>query len=174
MSITKLSQISTKKGDSGTSQNYNSDVYDKDDSLFEALGTIDELNSFLGLAYHYSEIGMIKQIQLYLQNMSSLIATKAKSAHYDSLNKIDEDDVLLLEEKIERLLEEKPLENQFYLPGSEKSKSGAYFDVCRTIARRAERRLITFEKEHEREDLDVIKKFINRLSDLLFLFSMQE
>ncbi|MFP4478598.1 MAG: cob(I)yrinic acid a,c-diamide adenosyltransferase [Candidatus Izemoplasmatales bacterium] len=174
MSIDKLSQISTKKGDSGKSRNYNDDVFDKDDALFEALGTLDELNSFLGLTYHYSEVGMIKQIQLYLQNISSLIATKPKSGHYSSLNQIDEDDVSLLEEKIEKLLKDKPLENQFYLPGSEKTKSGAYFDLCRTIARRAERRIVTFEKEHQREDLDLIKKFINRLSDLLFLLSMQE
>ncbi|MDA3932711.1 MAG: cob(I)yrinic acid a,c-diamide adenosyltransferase [Tenericutes bacterium] len=174
MSITKLSQISTKNGDKGTSKNYNNDVYDKDDSLFEVLGTFDELNSFLGLAYHYSKVGLIKQIQLYLQNMSSLIATKPKSAYYSSLNKIDEKDVFLLEENIEKMLLEKPLENQFYLPGSEKTKPGAYFDVCRTIARRAERRLITFTKEHKREDLDIVKKFINRLSDLLFILSMNQ
>jgi ATP:cob(I)alamin adenosyltransferase len=174
MSISKLNQISTKKGDKGSSKNYNNEVYDKDDSLFEALGTIDELNSYLGLTYHYSKVSLIKQIQLYLQNISSLVATNPKSAHYGSLNKIDEDDVTLLEDHIENLLEEKPLENQFYLPGSEKSIAGAYFDVCRTIARRAERRIVSFSKHHKREDLDVIKKFMNRLSDLFFLLSMKE
>ncbi|QWC00042.1 ATP:cob(I)alamin adenosyltransferase [Mycoplasmatota bacterium] len=174
MSINKLSQISTKKGDSGQSKNYNNDSFDKDDSLFEALGTIDELNTFLGLTYHYSKLSLIKQIQLYLQNISSLIATKPQSGHYESLNKIDEDDVLLLEDHIEKLLDEKPLENQFYLPGSEKSKPGAYFDMCRVITRRAERRLISFEKDHKRDDLALIKKFMNRLSDLLFLLSVNQ
>jgi len=63
------------------------------------------------------------------------------------------------------------LEGRFYLPGSEKTQAGAYVDVSRTLARKAERRLNAFVDITERTDLEMSKKYINRLSDYLFVLT---
>ena len=174
MTISSIKQISTKKGDKGQSRNYNNESYDKDDILFETLGTLDELNSYLGLTYHFSELNFIKIIQSNLQYISSIIASNPNSDLYLKLRKLDITDVTLIEDKIQILLDHKPLENHFFLPGSEKSKKGAYYDVCRAIARRAERRVVEFSKVKNRSDLDIVKQYMNRLSDLLFLLSLED
>ncbi len=172
MLINKLSQISTKKGDSGTSKNYSNEEYSKDYTIFEVLGTIDELSSFLGLTYHYWESQLIKTIQEHLQRISSQVATNPNSKNYQKLEKITEDETTILEDFIKVYLRKYPLNNTFYLPGSEKSKAGAYLDVSRAITRRSERRLVALEKLEKRTDLKEIKMYLNRLSDLLFVLSI--
>lgn len=174
MEIKKLNQISTKVGDDGQSRNYNNIVYSKDDILFEVLGSVDELSSFLGLTYHEKSLKVILDIQKHLQLISSLLATMPLSDIYSKLKQLSDQDVLELEEEIQILLDKKPLNHQFYLPGSEKTKVGAYFDVCRTLARRCERKIIAFVNKYQRSDLQVVKKYVNRLSDLLFLLSFIE
>jgi len=173
MLIDQLKQISTKKGDLGQSRNYNNEVFDKDNIIFETLGSIDELSSFLGLTYHEKPLEMIKRIQTDLQHVNSLVATSPNSDLYARLTKIEEQHVVYLELEIQSLLDQAPLSNQFYLPGSEKSKIGAYFDVCRTLARKSERCIVRFVKEHQRTDFSFINQYINRLSDLLFLMSFK-
>ncbi|QLY40536.1 cob(I)yrinic acid a,c-diamide adenosyltransferase [Hujiaoplasma nucleasis] len=174
MAVTRLEQISTKKGDSGKSKNYNDDAFSKDDPLFETLGTIDELSSFLGLTYHEAKLPIIKTVQENLQTINSMIATNPRSDLYQRIKYITDMDIEFIEDHIQATLNSYPSNDTFYLPGTEKTKVGAYFDVCRTIARRAERRLITFVKSHRRKDLSYAQKYINRLSDLLFVLSLKD
>lgn len=174
MTVSRLNQISTKKGDKGQSKNYNNESFDKDDILFETLGTLDELNSYLGLTYHFSKLNYLKIIQFDLQSISSIIATNPSSKLYTQLRQIKGEDIVLIEDKIQILLDKKPLDNHFYLPGSEKSITGAYYDVCRALTRRAERRIVEFSKSKTRRDLNLVKQYINRLSDLLFLLSLED
>lgn len=171
MSVNKVENISTKLGDKGTSKNYNNETYRKSDILFETLGTIDELSSFLGLTYHYHSNEEIKRVQKNLQNIAAQIATSPEAELYKKLVFIKTEDTEYLETEMQKRLNIKPLEPRFYLPGSEKSKTGAYFDVCRTLARRVERRLDEFIIKHNREDLDNVRMYINRLSDYLFILS---
>ncbi|HKL47630.1 MAG TPA: cob(I)yrinic acid a,c-diamide adenosyltransferase [Candidatus Izemoplasmatales bacterium] len=174
MPVTRLEQISTKKGDSGKSKNYNDDAYKKDDILFETLGTIDELSSFLGLTYHETDLVIIKTIQENLQTINSMVATKPSSKLYQQISYITDMDIQFIEDHIQATLNTYPSNDAFYLPGTEKTKVGAYFDVCRTIARRAERRLVTFVRSHKRKDLSFAQKYMNRISDLLFVLSLKD
>ncbi len=171
MKIDKLNQISTKNGDKGTSRNYNNESFKKSDILFETLGTIDELNSYLGLTYHQTKLEQIIKVQKTLQYLNSIIATNPNADFYKKLYQINEQDVDFLEKEIQTLLDIKPLEPRFTLPGSEKSLEGAYFDYARTLARKAERRVIEFAEMHHRNDLVQVKKYINRLSDYLYVLS---
>lgn len=171
MPVDKLKHIATKLGDKGSSKNYENKAYPKSHILFETLGTMDELSSFLGLTFHHTPIEEIKIVQLTIQNINSLIASEYNSDLYKKLKQITEEDVTFLEEKIQMMLDNKPLEGRFYLPGSEKTQAGAYVDVARTLARKAERRLNEFVVNQNREDLEQVKKYINRLSDYLFVLS---
>lgn len=171
MSIDKIKQISTKKGDQGTSSNYSRQLFKKSDILFETLGTMDELSSFLGLNYHYTHYEDIKTVQKHLQNINSLLATDPSSEFYPKLTQIKATDVQWIETSMQTVLDIKPIEPRFTLPGSEKSLIGAYFDVCRALCRRAERRVIQFIELHERDDLGMVQQFVNRLSDYLFVLS---
>lgn len=171
MKIDKLRQISTKFGDKGESKNYNNDSFKKSDILFETLGTIDELSSFLGLTYHYSKYENIILIQKYLQNINSIIATNPQSDNYSKITQIERADIEWIELELQKVLDLKPLDPRFTLPGSEKSLAGAYFDFSRTLARKAERRLVDFSDKHSRTDLNLVKSFMNRLSDYLYVLS---
>ncbi|MFA7075881.1 MAG: ATP:cob(I)alamin adenosyltransferase [Candidatus Izemoplasmatales bacterium] len=171
MPVSKIDQIATKYGDSGLSKNFENKTYRKTHVLFETLGSIDELSSFLGLSYHYCHTEFLKTIQMNLQNLNSLIASEYDSDLYNILTQIKEDDVLLLEVKIQEYLDVKPLEARFYLPGSEKTLAGAYVDYARTLARKSERQLNVFVDSEKRVDLEVSKKYLNRLSDYLFILS---
>lgn len=171
MSIKDYKQVSSKTGDKGSSKDYSSRSYKKNNIVFETLGTIDELSSNLGLAYHYVKLEDILIIQKTLQNINSLIATDPKSDHYNKLTIIDHNSVEWLENKMQDMLIQKPIEPRFTLPGSEKSLNGAYIDVARTISRRAERRLTEFVELHQRSDLELVQSYINRLSDYLYVLS---
>ncbi|MGD9964835.1 MAG: ATP:cob(I)alamin adenosyltransferase [Candidatus Izemoplasmatales bacterium] len=171
MPVNKLDQIATKIGDSGSSKDFENRTFRKSHVLFETLGSIDEFSSFLGITYHYCKLEFIKVIQMNLQNINSLIASEYDSDLYNILTQIKDEDVYILEEKIQSYLDKKPLEGRFYLPGSEKTKIGAYVDMSRTLARKAERQLIAFVDSQNRSDLEIAKKYLNRLSDYLFTLS---
>lgn len=171
MYIKNVKQIASKLGDKGTSKDYSSREFRKDDALFEVLGTLDELSSNLGLAYHYTKHNDLIQIQKDLQKINSLIATDPFSEWYSKLEPLKDDSVIWLEKKMQDMLDAKPLEPRFTLPGSEKTINGAYLDVCRTIARRAERRLTVFVESKHRKDLGLVQSYVNRLSDYLFVLS---
>lgn len=171
MAINKLDQVTTKYGDSGLSKDYENRSYKKTHILFETLGSMDELSSFIGLSYHYCKIEYLKKIQMDIQNINSLIASEYNSDLYNILVQIEEKDIIDLEEKIQTYLTNKPLEGRFYLPGSEKTKAGAYIDFARTLARKSERKINLFVDSEKREDLELSKKYLNRLSDYLFVLS---
>jgi cob(I)alamin adenosyltransferase len=164
--------ISTTSGDKGLSRNYSNVQLSKSNILFEALGNIDELSSSLGVIYHMTkEQDIIRLIQTKLQNISSLIATSDDSSRRDSLVKITNDDILVIEELEQRLLNETIIEPLFVLPGSDTSKLGSYYDLSRSITRRAERSLVMFVEINRRDDLNYCLKYLNRLSDLLFIYA---
>lgn len=164
--------ISTKKGDKGTSRNYSNEEFAKSDLLFETLGTMDELSSHLGVCYHKGEYQEeIQKIQQNIQDINSLIATSDPKVRKDRLRPISEFDISFLETLEDTILESCHITPSFVLPGSDTSEAGACFDLTRAVARRAERMLVRFIDEHQRDDLDYVAAYVNRLSDLLFIIA---
>lgn len=167
--------ISTTSGDKGLSRNYSNVKLSKSNILFEALGNIDELSSSLGIIFHMtSNKDIIRLMQTKLQHISSLIATSDDSSRRDNLVKITNDDILVIEELEQRLLNETVIEPLFVLPGSDTTVLGAHYDMSRAITRRAERSLVMFTEKNRRRDLDFCLMYLNRLSDLLFIYSRSE
>ncbi len=174
MKIQKISQISTKTGDNGYSFTYSGEKIPKGDVLFEVLGDIDELSSFLGLAYHFNKSDNLISIQRVLQRMASMFATSFEHPNYSKLNKITDEDVSWLEAQSTKIIESNAIEAGFALPGSFSSLAGAYLDVCRAVTRRTERAISRYLSKNKRTDLDKCFKFINRLSDYLFILARSE
>jgi len=170
--IDKYTIISTKNGDKGTSRNYSNDILSKTDLLFEALGSIDELSSMLGLSYHYTSYQKeIKSIQLDLQHINSIIATRMDDKNRAKLVLVTQDDINRLEQIEQHVLEDCSIEPRFVLPGSDSTKEGAYLDLARAISRRVERTVLAYKELHKRIDLDDVCTYLNRLSDVLFILA---
>ncbi|APT74644.1 ATP--cobalamin adenosyltransferase [Thermosipho melanesiensis] len=156
--------ISTKKGDLGFTSLANGERVDKDNLRVEAYGTIDELVSNLGIARAYLS-GKIRDIIEEIQKDLFRMATElAKGEKFVKL--IDNEDV----ERVTKYVEdfEKDLNlNTFVIPGMK--KESAYMDVCRTIARRAERNIVRLSKNEKiRKE---ILAYINRVSDLFYVIA---
>ena len=157
--------IYTKTGDKGTTSLFDNKRVSKDNIRVESYGTVDELVSFLGLAKNYihdEEIyNLIQGIQNKLFTVAANLATEdqTKIKHH-----ITEEDIKFLEGNIDEYMERLNNPTGFIVPGSGK-KSG-YLHVCRTICRRAERRIITLEAHWEVDPLVI--KYVNRLSDLIY------
>lgn len=166
--------ISTGAGDTGTTGLASSERLDKDDIRIECLGSIDELNSFLGRArYAVSSErlkGIIGEIQKDLFTLGAALARKEGTG--DGHAMIGADDTGRITGLIERLEEESPLSG-FAVPGSVPGKEGAAeLDICRAVCRRAERRLVSLNRRDRLPPQILV--FINRLSDLLFLMARFE
>ncbi|ODN30223.1 cob(I)yrinic acid a,c-diamide adenosyltransferase [Fervidobacterium thailandense] len=156
--------ITTRTGDNGETSLANGERVSKDHPRVEAYGTVDELNSFLGLSKHYLpdyEREVVEEIQKSLFRLASELA---KGEQFIRL--ITEDDVEELT-KIIHQYEEKVDLHSFAVPGE--TLASAYLDVCRTIARRAERLVVHLSK-HEQVRPEVIK-YLNRVSDLLYIMA---
>jgi len=173
MKLTEVRQISTTLGDEGFTKNLANEVLSKDDVLFETLGTLDELSAFLGLCYHQNRDEFVKTIQAAILAINAGIAFDPASLLKKpvSWEKFGPEDVSAIEKEEQRLLDLQPIEGRFTLLGSEDSATGAQYNVARTVCRRAERTLVRYLRQTGRTDLGIALKYINRLSDLLFIMT---
>jgi len=162
-------KIYTKKGDLGTTSIIGESNINKDHIRIEAYGTIDELNSYLGLIRAFESIELNKQRTELLMIQNSLFSIGASLA---SKNDQDADTTNLLNQNVQKIekgidgMESclKPLK-YFILPGGD--VWSGYVQISRSICRRAERRIISLSiKETIAPSILV---FINRLSDYLFV-----
>lgn len=160
--------ISTKTGDAGKTSLWSGERVKKNDSRVEAYGTVDELSSALAEAKHLVKsdrvLAMIEEIQDDLFRVAGSLAS-TEEYRYPVL----EADVERLTVYVQQLEAEVPLKG-FVIPGS--TMSSAKLDTCRTIGRRAERRVLTLD-DHE-EVPGTVKKYLNRLSDLIFMLARFE
>ncbi|KAL0979707.1 hypothetical protein UPYG_G00188510 [Umbra pygmaea] len=165
-------KIYTKTGDKGFSSTFTGERRPKEDRVFEALGTTDELSSAIGLAREFCiEKGhtfteQLDMIQCVLQDVGSNIATPLSSARDSHIKKtkFSSQPVADLETWIDAFTEELPPLTTFILPSG--GKSSAALHIARTVCRRAERSVSPIVRSGE-ADPDVAK-FLNRLSDYLF------
>ncbi|MCO6042017.1 cob(I)yrinic acid a,c-diamide adenosyltransferase [Thermococcus alcaliphilus] len=155
--------ITTKTGDKGTTGIFTGERIAKFSPIIEANGTIDELSSFLGEAKHYLDEELKETLEKIQVELYSLMAEIASKGEY---KKVGEEEIKHLEELIEKFESEVKLEG-FVVPGS--TIASAKLDICRTVARRAERRVSKVVLEYG-IGKDVLK-YLNRLSDLLFIMA---
>mgnify|MGYP003410122079 CR=1 FL=1 len=164
-------KIYTKTGDNGETSLVGGIRVSKCDIRLEAYGTIDELNAFLGLMHAELTDKNIQKFILNIQNnmfvIDGYLATDTtKKTLPDSLQ-LPKGEVLLLEKAIDKLSSQLLSLKGFVVPGT--NRVSALCHVCRSIARRAERNIYVLEKETM---ISVeIKKYINRLSDYLFVLA---
>ncbi len=169
--IKDYTMISSKNGDEGNSKNYSNETYPKTDVLFETLGTLDELSSLLGVIYHYiSEQDIIVFIQQNLQDIMTLVATNTNK-HNPKLNHFSKKSLKIIEEYEQLILNQCNIQPKFVLPGSESTRGGAFLDLSRAYSRKAERIFLRYIKRKKRIDLSDAYKFLNRLSDLLYILA---
>ena len=170
-------KIYTRSGDKGKTGLLSGERIDKANPRVEAYGTVDELGTFLGVAKVHSSNRIaeyIHNIQLKLFIINTELATNTDSLDPDSplrsLERITSDDVELLEKIADELSEELPLLTNFVIPGG--TRASAFLHVCRTVCRRAERRIV--QHANSLPVNEELIRYINRLSDLLFVMSRYE
>ena len=170
----EFDSVTTRGGDRGESGYYSGERRRKDDLVFEALGDIDEVNSFVGVARARlygavgSEFGLL-DIQTRLVRLASMVATTPGHELYDSFDHIDNDDVEAIERMQRDLMTRTRIDPVFVLPGA--SDASAAVDVARSVSRRAERTLVSLIRERGRFDLHACQHYLNRLSDWLFVLA---
>ena len=158
-------------GDAGKTKMLGSVEVDKDSLSVEANGAVDELNSFVGFAASKTKdayrIDLLKDIQGDLFTIGAELAGAKKRD--DKATQLEPEHVVRLEEEIQKLeMAMKQLES-FILPGG--NDESATLHLCRSVARRAERRIFALKKERIIND-DIVK-YLNRLSYLFFLMARQ-
>lgn len=162
--------IYTKRGDKGETSVYDEGSaqrtrVSKDSLRVEALGAIDELNSFLGVCASFSEnpslTKILKEIQANLLTIGSITAgsnLKFSKAKTNRLEKLIDD----LEGKL-------PVLANFVVPGG--TKLASHLQYARALVRRTERRVVALSKEQKINP--AILKYLNRLSDSLFMLARE-
>lgn len=170
-------RIYTRAGDKGETGLLSGERIGKDDPRVEAYGTVDELGTTLGVAkVHASDriANYIHEIQQKLFLINSELAINHDNLVVDDsllhLQKVTADDVEFLEKLADELSEELPLLTNFVIPGG--TKAAAFLHVSRTVCRRAERRIIQYARNNPVNE--ELIRYINRLSDLLFVMSRYE
>lgn len=183
-------KIYTKTGDKGTTRLADGSCVEKFNPRVEAYGTVDELNSYLGLVRAVldrpivdasssprdpstvkAEIAnnfdpFLEKVQNHLFNLGSLLAC-ADAGIFSRLPAVTEAHVELIEAKIDDLSATLPELRQFILPGG--TELASHLHVARTLCRRAERRSAEILIQDQR--YDVCLRYLNRLSDFLFVAS---
>lgn len=163
-------KIYTKKGDTGTTQLIGGTRVPKHHLRIEAYGTIDELNSWMGLVRDnvndQATKDLLKEIQDRLFTIGSLLASDPEKSRM-KVPDLNESDVALLEKSIDTINEKLPELKSFLLPGGNASNSICH--VARCVCRRAERLVVQLNEEVPTEPL--ILKYLNRLSDYLFILA---
>jgi cob(I)alamin adenosyltransferase len=176
--MVRITKVYTRVGDKGETGLVGGKRVPKDSPRIDAYGTIDELNSIVGLARVFNEEnldageahqfldGVLCQIQDELFDLGSELATPPEFFQ-EGMYRVSEKEI----ERIEKLIDQcqKDLEplKSFILPGG--GRVGAYLHQCRTVCRRAEREILRLSRAEEINH-DAIK-YMNRLSDLFFVLS---
>lgn len=165
-------KIYTKTGDQGMTSLIGGTKVPKSHLRIESYGTVDELNSHIGLANdlikHEKVNKMLREIQDRLFTIGSSLAVDPDKEPMMKIPDLKESDVMLLEAHIDSMDEELPPMKSFILPGGHMSVSQLH--ICRCVCRRTERICVFLNNEGVFIDPLVIK-YMNRLSDYLFVLS---
>ena len=158
----RLSKIVTRTGDAGTTGLGDGSRVTKDSPRIETIGEVDELNSSLGVLLAENCPDPVRDALLGIQND---LFDLGGELCIPGTRLISEAHIARLEDLVETFNAELPPLKEFILPGG--SRSAALAHLARTVCRRVERRLITLARDEEVSD--AARKYLNRLSDLLFV-----
>jgi cob(I)alamin adenosyltransferase len=168
-------KIYTKTGDNGTTSLFSGERVRKNNPRLQVYGTLDELNSTLGLVIarleKYQDLqSQLWQIQTDLFKISTWVATLPGSENVKKLTPISGDRTIMLEKAMDDIQNSLPELKAFILPGG--IVTAATVHIARTVCRRAEREFQSFFQATEYPDYDEnmnrISMYLNRLSDYLF------
>jgi len=169
--MTKEVRIYTKTGDDGTTGLIGGSRVKKYDDRLEAYGTVDELNSHIGLIMTVDiddrTRKMLTEVQSKLFVIGSILATDEQSEKLLNLAACSDQDIEKLEREMDQMSEVLPKLNHFILPAG--STGTVYAHIARTVCRRAERRIVELA-DKTKLDQNLIR-YINRLSDYLFVLA---
>ena len=165
-------KIYTRRGDRGETSLFSGEKVGKDSLRVDAYGSLDELNSFLGVAQSFCHNQEVKKTLTLLQNQlfkaGADLATRETGKR--QVSRIQEEDWRQLENQIDLLQEELPPLKEFILPGG--ISGAAFLHLARTVCRRTERLLTALMKIEDTNPELII--YLNRLSDLLFVLARYE
>jgi len=169
-----LNRIYTRGGDTGKTSLVGGQRVGKDTLRIDCYGTVDELNSFIGMARLSAEeapaaaklAAILHRVQHELFNLGSILATKPEDVH-PKQPRVTSVEVHQLETEIDDFNEGLPNLRSFVLPGG--CRLNTELHACRTICRRAER--IAVALAHDEEVPEEAIQYLNRLSDALFVWS---
>ena len=172
----RINKVYTRTGDTGKTRLIGGEERWKDDVRVEAYGTVDELNSEIGLCRELlkeqendqfsSLIRFLKSIQNELFNLGSQLAA-AEDCNSENLPQLSDDVISKLETEIDTVNESLSELTSFVLPGG--SVINAQFHMARNVCRRAERRTVTLSRNETVVPENI--RYLNRLSDALFVWS---
>ena len=176
-----MPKIYTKQGDKGISSLYDGQKIGKDNTIFDALGNLDELNSMIGVVIAFvkeddtfnindkSVYEILTDIQENILKLSSSIATQT-GRHYDSTRFKGQPKIETLEKLIDTMDKNLPKLTVFILPGNNGNLIASHIHLARSISRRAERSIWRYDKELESENCveESVVIYMNRLSDFFF------
>ncbi|SHF58006.1 cob(I)alamin adenosyltransferase [Lampropedia hyalina DSM 16112] len=160
----RLSKITTRTGDDGTTGLGNNTRVAKNSLRIQAIGDVDELNSHIGLLLTEP---LPENTQLLLQQIQHQLFNLGGELSMPGYQLIQEEALLDLETAVQALNADLPSLREFILPAGTRAASQAH--VCRTVARRAERSVVAVEQLESMHG--VPRKYLNRLSDLLFVLA---
>lgn len=162
-------KIYTKTGDLGETSLFGGRRLSKSHLRIEAYGTVDELNSHLGLVRDYqtdtTTKNLLHQIQSRLFSIGSILASDPDK--HLPVPELSEDDITVLEESMDNMDSELPELKNFILPGGHPTVS--YCHIARCVCRRAERLVVALAAMEGVPA--IVIKFLNRLSDYLFILA---
>ncbi len=174
----RITRVYTRTGDKGETGLVGGKRVPKDSPRIEAYGTIDELNSIVGLARLFNEERLkkgkahrfldevLRKIQDELFDLGSELATPSDFT-YEGIYRMGEGEVKRIEEIIDECQKELGPLKSFVLPGG--GRIGGYLHQCRTVCRRAEREILRLSRVEEISEWPL--RYVNRLSDLFFVLS---
>lgn len=167
----KITRVYTKTGDKGETSIIGGIRVKKSCERLEAYGTVDELSSHLGLLASMLPDGEDKDLIIRIQNnlfsvCSNLATDQSQTPLYDSA-KLPDGEIEALEHEVDEIMNLLPERQGFILPGGTQAAAQAH--VCRTVCRRAERRIVALSEVAQISP--ETQQYINRLSDYLFVLA---
>ena len=167
----KITKVYTKTGDQGETSIIGGIRVKKSCERLEAYGTVDELSSHLGLLASMLPDGEDKDLIIRIQNnlfsvCSNLATDQSQTPLYDSA-RLPDGEIQVLENKVDEIMNLLPERQGFILPGGTQAAAQAH--VCRTVCRRAERRIVALSEVAQISPETL--QYVNRLSDYLFVLA---
>ena len=176
--MVRITKVYTRTGDKGETALVGGKRVPKDSPRIDAYGTIDELNSVVGLARVFNEESLeaaeghrfldevLCRVQDELFDLGSELATPPEFFK-EGMYRVSEGEIDRIEKSIDRCQKDLEPLKSFILPGG--GRIGAYLHQCRTVCRRAEREILRLSRSEDINDCAL--KYVNRLSDLFFVLS---